>query len=198
MLLGISEAIGKLSHDHIAFRRMLNVLDRQVAAVAQYHAPDYDVLLGVVSYLETYPGKYHHPVEDLIYDAICKRRPKVAADVAHVAAEHGEIAARFRNFAAVVQAIMSDVEVSRTAFCVTAREFIAFERKHIREEETVMFALANRWLTNEDWFEIDMAMRKLCAPLSGPEGQRFEKLHADIVAWDFEDQKNIVAQGPVH
>lgn len=201
MPLGISETISRLSQDHIAFRRLLNVLDRQVGAIAQSRSPDYDVLSGLLAYLKTYPGKYHHQIEDLVYDTLCLRRPAEAALVAQVAAEHRQIANQLNAFSAAVGAVIADGEVSREAFCTTAREYIAFEREHIRAEEGTLFALATQWLTSEDWFDIDNAMRKICAPLAGPDGAQFEKLRADIFSWDFEDQASItpaLRSGPAY
>ncbi|MBY0509190.1 MAG: hemerythrin domain-containing protein [Rhodospirillaceae bacterium] len=187
----LSDTLGRLSQDHVSFRRLLNVLGRQIDAIAQYRAPDFDVLNGVLAYFSAYPGRFHHPVEHLIYEALKERIPAVADAIAFIEEQHRTIARELDDFAAAVKSVRADVEVSRRAFCEAGRKFIAFEREHIRGEEASLFYLAVSKLTSADWLAIDIEARRLLAPLSEEHvGQHFHKLYADVAAWDFENHQD--------
>jgi hemerythrin-like domain-containing protein len=184
----ISDALAKLSNDHIAFRRTLNVLERQVNAIAEGKSPNFDILKGVLAYLSVYPRHFHHPIESLIYSALKMRAPEVTVAVAGIEEEHAKIAADLDAFAAAVDAVMADAEVSRINFCRICRDLITRERSHIRREERNFFSLALSILGPEDWLHIDQDARRLLAPLREVElAEHFEKLRNDIVSWDFED-----------
>lgn len=194
MQLALPDTLARLSKDHIAFRRALNVLERQVNAAGQYHELDFDVLNGVVTYFRDFPGRFHHPVEHLIYAALKKRAPEVEAEIEATEEEHGRIGQELAVFAEAVRRILAEAEISRQAFCKAAHDFIDFERRHIRGEEGSLFYLAVERLTPEDWRDVDQHARALWAPLEQQkEKAHLEKLHADFVAWDFEDAAAAVA-----
>ena len=190
----LSDTLIQLSQDHIVFRRMLNILDRQIEAVARSRAPDFDVLGGIVAYFRDYPRQFHHAVEHLIYASLKDRIPEVADGLEFIEQQHGEIAHEIEKFSAAVQSVRADVEVSRRAFRDAARRFIAFERKHIRGEEASLFYLAMSKLSPTDWFTIDREARLIRAPLSQNEqGGYFRKLYADVTIWDFESNLDTAA-----
>lgn len=191
----LSDTLRHLSDDHISFRRLLNVLGRQIDAIAQNGDPDFDVLDGVLAYFGEYPGRFHHPVEHLIYTALKERIPTVADGIEFIEEEHRRIAHEFAEFASAVESVRADVEVSRNAFCAAGRKFISFERDHIRGEEASLFYLAISKLLPADWLTIDTEMRRLLRPLLDDHvAQRFRKLYADVAAWDFENDQGKVAR----
>jgi len=191
----LSDTLRRLSEDHISFRRLLNVLSRQIDAIAQYRDPDFDVLDGVIAYFGEYSGRFHHPVEHLIYTALKERIPAVADGIEFIEKEHRRIAHELAEFASAVESVRADVEVSRVAFCAAGRKFIGFEREHIRGEETSLFYLAISKLLPADWLVIDTEMRRLVTPLLDDHvGERFRRLYADVAGWDFENDQDKVAR----
>lgn len=190
MPYALPDALSRLSLDHTAFRRALNVLDRQVNAIAQFRAPDFDILNGLLRYLGEYPANYHHPVEDEIYNALKMRSAERAFEVSQIEREHSQVADKHERFAEAVAQVLADAEVSRKAFCQTARDFIAAERRHIRREEGLFFSYALEHLTPEDWENIDSNLRRsLSQPGYGERHKQYAKMLDDIATWELADLK---------
>ena len=179
------DVLGRLSLDHLAFRRALNILDRQVAAIAQYKAPDFDILAGLLRYLGEYPANFHHPIEEEIYNALKVRSAEQALEVSEIEREHQDLAAKLERFADAVSAMSADAEISRKAFCEIARSFIAGERLHIRREEGLFYAYALEHLTPEDWEKIDSNWRRALSRASYNERtKQYSKMLEDIATWE--------------
>lgn len=154
----LPDSIGRLSQDHIDMRMALNMLEREVDAVAQYHDPDGDLLGGAAQYFATFPQQCHHPIEELIHDVLSSRAPD-AATQAMAVKDHDSIEERVGEFALMTRNLFIDAPKWRVPFCSTARGFITAKRDHIRDEERLLFRLALEHLQPEDWLAIDRATR---------------------------------------
>ncbi len=150
------DSINRLSQDHIDMRLALNMLEREVASVAQYHAPDGDVIGGACQYFANFPARCHHPIEEMLFDILQSRAPE-AAKRASAPAQHGKIVALIGELALMARNLFIDPPKWRVPFCATARSFIVLKREHIRAEETTLFSLALEHLKPEDWYAIDHA-----------------------------------------
>ncbi len=151
----IPPAINRLSQDHIDMRMALAMLEREVAAVAQYHDPDADLLGGCAQYFADVPAHRNRPIADMIHGLLTARAPKIAALASNVA-EREELVAQTGELAMMTRNLFIDPPKWRIPFCATARRFIALKRDHIREEEK-LHRLALEHLRPEDWRTVDRA-----------------------------------------
>jgi hemerythrin-like domain-containing protein len=53
--------------DHVRFARLLDLVERELAAFHDGGQPDYGLLLDIVHYLRHYPDRFHHPREDVAF-----------------------------------------------------------------------------------------------------------------------------------
>ena len=83
-----------LRQEHANLAQLLELIDRQLDG---REAPDLDLLRGILDYFLTYPDQYHHPKEDLIYRALCRRDPALAPAIGDLEAEHEELAIATRE-----------------------------------------------------------------------------------------------------
>lgn len=151
-------SIDRLSQDHIDMRMALNMLEREVASVAQYHAPDAALIGGAVQYFANFPARCHQPIEEMLFDVLKTRAPDAARD-ADSTGEHAELVERIGEFAMMARNLFMDAPKWRVPFCATARSFIVKKREHIRFEEKTLFRAALEHLKPEDWSAIDRAAR---------------------------------------
>lgn len=163
----LPESLARLCREHIDLRAALNVLEAEVDAVAQYHAPDGDLLGNSVQYFANFPAARHHPVEEMIEAALANRAPQAAAEAGEFVSQHGALVERVGELSLMVRNLFIDTPKWRVPFCATARAFIVMKRDHIRGEENTLFRLAIKHLDAEDWREIDSAARALAAPECG-------------------------------
>jgi hemerythrin-like domain-containing protein len=147
-------------------RTALSMLEREVDSVAQYHAPDSDLLGGAVQYFATFPARCHHPVEEMIYGALKAHSPLAAAQAAAVT-QHERIVERVGELAMMTRNLFLDAPRWRVPFCATARGFITLKRDHIRDEEKNLFHLGVEHLSADEWREIERAAHEAQARWSG-------------------------------
>jgi hemerythrin-like domain-containing protein len=92
--------------DHARFARLLDLVERELAAFHGGGHPDYVLLLDVVHYLRHYPDRFHHPREDVAFTRLVERDPSMALPVARLLQEHRVIAAAGDRLLALVQGVV--------------------------------------------------------------------------------------------
>ncbi len=188
----MAEIISALRREHANIVTLIRTLEWHVREFEQAGAPDYDIIEGVIDYFLGYPDLYHHPKENLIYARLCQRDPAAAARMGDLLAEHEQLAARTREFAAGVRAVLDEAQVPRDSFKRWARNFIDLQLKHLEMEERNFFPAAQKALTVADWAELDARMVDEEDPLFGEHvGGQFETLRETVLRW----QREVRQQG---
>jgi len=176
------DVLHQLTLDHANLRKLLGLIERQLATYRGGGALDIEALTDIVEYLLHYPDLCHHPREDLIYRRLKTIDETAAKAVGDIESEHETLARLTRGFAAACRAAAQDVELPRAQFEASVRDFIAHYREHMELEETHLFPLALRSLTARDWWEIDNAVVAAADPLFGGKIERqFQELHLRIL-----------------
>ncbi len=182
------DVLDAIHEDHINMTQMLDALERQLAVFDADEEPDYDIVRGVVEYCIGYPGLYHHPKEDLVFERLRKLDPAAAAEVGDLPGEHQALAARTRRLRDTVEAVLNDLEVPRGPFHQTLREFLDVNRRHMALEETTFLPAARRALSAAELAAIGARQAARPNPredpLFGASGEeRFAALRRDILNW---------------
>ena len=130
--------------------------------------PDCEVFATILSYIETFADRFHHPKEDeFLFRALRERTrdaDRVLLDLQH---EH---AAGPAEFNALKRALLrtrggGDWEVEEFAFLL--EQYTASQEEHLRKEDGIVIPLARRFLTPRDWEPIDHAFRANRDPFFG-------------------------------
>jgi hemerythrin-like domain-containing protein len=129
--------------------------------------PDAAVFRAMLHYLDLFAERMHHPKEDAFLFARLRSRTRLADDVLDRPQEdHFYGAGALR---AVEHAFLRYEEGGAPFFADFAREarrYVAFQREHMRVEETFVFPLAERELTGDDWRAIETAFAANQDPLA--------------------------------
>src|SRR5262249_34765507 len=115
--------IDLLRQEHRNIEKLLRVLEQELNVFDRGERPDYEVIGAVIAYFEVYPGAYHHPQEDKIFEKLRARAPAAAAKVGDLAAEHRSGAERLGRLAQAVKSILADREVLRQTVDKIVRDF---------------------------------------------------------------------------
>jgi branched-chain amino acid transport system ATP-binding protein len=122
----------------------------------------------MVYYIDTFPERFHHPKEDAwLFRLLLLRHPPAGEIINRLLSEHRAGAVKLRQ---LEQALIRYQQGGRDEFPVFAaavEAFVAFERNHMRSEETEVIPLAQQHLTPADWAEIDDAFLDHADPLLG-------------------------------
>jgi hemerythrin-like domain-containing protein len=185
----VTHPLDSLREDHRNITRLLAALEREIEIFGRAEKPDYDVIRGIAEYFLDYPDLCHHPKENIIFARLKTRDPVAANAVGDLLREHEETARRARRFAAAVDALLQDSDISRSAVVHATREFIAAERAHMRMEDENFFPAATSALTAEDWSEISDRFPDGRDPVVDPQiAERYGALRDLLLRWERESR----------
>ena len=167
--------------DHARFARLLDLVERELAAFHDGRQADYALLLDIVHYLRHYPDRFHHPREDVAFARLVKRDPSMALPVARLLQEHRVIAVAGDRLLALVQGVVEDALVERSAVEAAAATYLLYYRHHIAAEDHHVVPRAGEVLTAEDWAAVAAAAPVGPDPLFGDDSEaRYRELRRQI------------------
>ncbi len=179
-----------LREDHRDIARLLQVLERQIDIFGGAETPDYDIIVGVADYFLQYPDRCHHPKEDLIVDTLKAHHPEAVGGMGDLIAEHLDLHERAVRFRRVMGDLLIGADVPRSAIVDVARGFIATQYRHMREEEDLLYPIAERVLTPVEWTDIEDRLSQRENRLDGPwMDEMFRAAGARLLAWQAEDAR---------
>ncbi len=183
----MADIIETIHQDHANLAKLLDAAERQLTLFDAGERPDYEIIQGIVEYGLNYPDLYHHPMEDAILRRLRARDPAAAKAVGDLESEHKALKAATQRFAAAVEDVLQETEVSRDSFVAMARDFIARYRAHMGKEEEVFLPAAARALSASDLAEVEAEMGRREDPLFDADtSERFEALRKKLMEWSRE------------
>ncbi|WP_439106275.1 hemerythrin domain-containing protein [Congregibacter sp.] len=161
----------RAEHRHIA--SVLALLSDHLNAIERSELVDTHVIYEIMDYMVTWPDRFHHPREDLIYGYAADVDKKLAEDRRRLEQDHDHMA---RNGRDLLQAVedwrrgeLSGAEVVRLG-----REYVQASYGHMSFEEREVFPVIDAVLTYADWRELsaDDQLKPVGDPVFGRRVQR--------------------------
>ena len=161
----------RAEHRHIA--TVMQLFADQLQAIEAGEAVDAHVVFEVMDYMATWPDRYHHPREDLIYHRVAELDKKAADDVDTLQRDHDFAARRGQELLKDIER-WREGELKGSAVVKAGREYIGHMYEHMNVEEKVVFPHIESVLSLEDWRELseDDELRAVSLPVFGPRVQR--------------------------
>jgi hemerythrin-like domain-containing protein len=173
----MADAIAMWRAEHADYSRLLDILEEQLAA---YHAgsdPDYRLMLDIVSYLQEFPDRFHHPREDVAFAMLIERDPALQLPINRLLQEHRVIAATGEALVDRLTDILEGMSVARAALEAPAALYLVYYRHHIATEEREILPRAAKLLTPADWGVVAGAVSSRPDSLFG---ERFEERYREL------------------
>lgn len=166
-----------VEHDHIL--RKLNLLEMQYLDLCRGKTPDYSLMRSIIVYIQEYPEQIHHPLEDMIFSILLKRKDDVHF-VQDLIADHTKLEVVTRKLRESLESL-SGGTVSKEELKKQLSEFLDRQRRHIYFEETEVYPLIQSVLTKEDWKQLYSAVPVLDEPMFGRRTREdYERLYREI------------------
>ena len=156
-----------LAEEHQRFSKLLDLLGSQLELFHRGDQPDYDLVQDVFYYMTSYPDRFHHPREELLFARIAEREPTARAHVAELTRQHRLLAEAGARFLTNLEAVLNDGLLKREQVEQPALEYIALYREHLALEEREILPLGQKCLRPEDWARVDAAVKPEEDPLFG-------------------------------
>jgi hemerythrin-like domain-containing protein len=163
--------------DHASFSRLLNVLEEQLAHFDDEQGPAFGLMLDIVSYLQEYADRFHHPREDAAFARLVLRDPSLRFRINRLHQEHRVVAVAGNEFVDRLNEVIAGGIVERAAIEASAALFLTYYRHHLATEESEILPRAASLLTAQDGRSVAAAVARGSDPLFGPEPQeRYREL----------------------
>ena len=145
--------------------------------------PPFEVLGAMVSYIDAFPERFHHPMEDgYLFLRLRARCPEARPVLDQLEAEHRSGAEKIRSLEQALARYQQGGETEAGAFISAVEDYTAFHWDHMGREEKEVLPLAAKYLTPGDWEAIDAAFIGHADPLVGESsGEDYRKLFRKIV-----------------
>ena len=169
MTINLADILSDLHEDHRNMAVMLDLLARETDRIRNGEKPDFELIHDIMRYMTVYSDAVHHPKEDILYSAMKKKHPELAAGLELVEPEHeeiGKLGVALRND---VEAIASGAAVTREHLVADATEYVTRLRKHIDWEEGDLFKRAETLVDDESAMFLDISHLDQLDPVFGPE-----------------------------
>jgi hemerythrin-like domain-containing protein len=156
-----------LSRDHREIEALLRALEKECDLFSHAVRPDYDLLGELLDCLSVLLDSYHHPRERVLFALLRERCTACAPVIGDISTEQTGAAENFEALRTALRDILNEQRVSRDAFAVPARAFIARQRQEIALEEQSLFPLALARLQPDAWPGIGPAVRAASRSVRG-------------------------------
>ena len=178
----MAEPIAAWHADHVNFARLLDLLEKQLAAFHAGEQPDYALMLDVVFYLRHYPDRSHHPREDVAFARLVERDPGMQLQLARRLQEHRVIAAAGEELLNILHDVVEGALIERHTVEAAAATYLVYYRHHLAAEEQEVIPRAAQLLTPSDWAAVAAAPAS-ADPLFGKDFEaRYRELRRQITA----------------
>ena len=153
--------------EHVYFRRLLDLLRREVEVFHTDERPNYELMLDIISYLRDYSDRFHHTREDVAFDRLVQRFPDVELPLARLRQEHRVIAHAGDILRKYLETVLDGTLVPVVDIEVAAATYLIYYGNHIAKEEEDVLPRAAQALTQDDWEAVRVAVPTRHDPLFG-------------------------------
>lgn len=153
--------------DHMRFSRLLDFLDREMAAFNAGGDPNYQLMRDAVHYLNNYADRVHHPREDVAFERLVGHDPAYQFSVERLKQEHRAIAVAGAALLELLEETIQDTIIARATIESAASLYLVYFRNHLATEERDILPRVAAVLTPEDWALVKAAVPDIPDPLSG-------------------------------
>lgn len=160
----ISKVLNTLYKDHINLGQLFMLIEREIERIGTDQSdPYFETLTLALEYCVDYPRHFHHPMEDLIFDKLIRRAPKLMRKTSIIITDHKNLLQLTESLS---NAVASAIESGATKPVHTlGLEFLRQYRRHMHIEDTELFPAAEMYLTQGDWSEIEIMAKIPIDPL---------------------------------
>jgi nucleotide-binding universal stress UspA family protein/hemerythrin-like domain-containing protein len=176
-----ARALGIIRDEHRSLAAVLHAwIHLLQGARADGKHPERELLRAIVYYIRDFPLTQHHPKEDdYLFQRLRQRTSSVNAELDELQRQHERDHQMVAELAALVEQVPLDLAKLEDA----VQRYARFIWDHMGREEGVILPAAQRYLSNEDWIDIDQAFASNNDPrFSGETDLQYRRLLGRIVS----------------
>ena len=143
--------------EHTNIGRLLDFLARQQRVFEAGEAPQYDLVLNVVSYLRHFSDRYHHARENVAFAYLVQRDHALRTTTERLLQEHLTMGAKADELCTLLADAVAGDGDHRTRVEASLAPYLTCYRNHVATEEQNILPRAAEVLTAEEWMSVASA-----------------------------------------
>lgn len=171
--VGEAPMLALLREEHRHMATVLALLSEHINAIDRSELVNTRVLFEIMDYMVTWPDRFHHPREDIIYRYAADLDARLAEDCKRLEKDHDEMARRGKALLRAVEDWRSG-ELGGHEVVKLGREYVQKSYGHMSFEEQEIFPAVDAVLTRADWRDLaaDDQLKPVGDPVFGRRVQR--------------------------
>jgi branched-chain amino acid transport system ATP-binding protein len=162
------QAILIIKSEHKNLGAMLYSLEMLIEEIDNGKQPDFTVFHGLLTYIDRFLDRYHHPKEnDYLFPRLMERAPDSVALIEELGRQHKQGEELLVEILKALSAYEFSGDVEYPGFREAVLKYTQFEREHVLVEERDVLPRAQQVLEASDWKEIDTAFGENQDPMFG-------------------------------
>lgn len=141
----------RAEHKHIA--RVMQVFAQQLDAVDAGTMVDTHIIYETMDYMVTWPDRFHHPREDLVYSRVAEVDAIAADNVDSLQREHDLMAVKGQKLLTAIEQWRQG-SITGDSVVKEGRDYVEKMVEHMNVEEKLVFPQIESVLSLADWREI--------------------------------------------
>jgi branched-chain amino acid transport system ATP-binding protein len=162
-------ALGILHGEHRSLVSVLQALRRFVRPLCDNKVkPDCEAFVEIVSYIETFADRFHHPKEDeFLFLALRNRTRHADGFLRDLQQEHAAGPAELDALKMALLRTGGGGVTEIQDFALRLDRYVRGQEEHLRKEEDIVIPIARQVLAAADWEDIDRAFHAHRDPFFG-------------------------------
>ena len=152
----MTQILKRLRSDHQRVRVLMELFENELKADSTGGNTDYELVHEIVTYCSEYLNRFHHPLEDRLFERMLRRDPSLEKPLDRILAEHSSLIRDTGLLLYMLDQLLLGEMLSRQKLADGAGQFVSRNREHMRREEETIFSHAAELLSEEDWNDLAM------------------------------------------
>lgn len=163
-----TDTMDTLHHEHQHVDKLLAAMEEQLELLEPGQSADYALLQDMMHYFCSFPDRFHHPREDVVFRFLIERDRRFLGYVKQLEADHIDMKADGLILLEKIKDICQQGVCNEPErLKVQLQDYVDFYRMHMNLEESKVFPGIRQALTKSDWNAVDKELQQQGDPLFG-------------------------------
>jgi hemerythrin-like domain-containing protein len=174
-----------LNSDHKNIAKVMYCLRSQLKGYDDPEMePNISQIMNILDFISTVPERWHHPVEDVVFNRLLEKTPPHPEQIRAVIREHEDLERLTQELKSAFQQVATDIAVPVAHLYRTATIYLSRQMLHLDAEETVLFPMAEEYLEEDDWAEIEEQVEPIRGSYAEGGATEYDRLLRDILNFE--------------
>jgi len=171
----------QLQDDHRNLMKVLRLLRKEVGKYDDpEHQTDLNLLLEGIDYLNDYPHRYHHPLEEAAFAYMLEHKLGDEEVIRNIQSQHKELEGKTAEMMGLFKLVANDQVVPISQIKEAVNSYLDLQFTHLETEDKHIFPVMEEHLDDAAWEQIAAAVNERVDPLFRGDSDAFPQMERKL------------------